>query len=807
MKSLYSFLLAIIYLIIFLSTDIIAGDIISFKGKEYVIGANTILLDKENIYNNPQSVKNPEQAFEDVNRAKGKVTLLVAPSVYWLDDPDDPEIRTDKGGTPFAARIECDTLEIIGLSDSPQDVVFAVNRGQTQGAVGNFTMFHFSGNSLTTENITFGNYCNVDLDYPRNPLYNRSKRKDAIVQAQIGICSNTDKLYADNCRFISRLNLCPFVGARRSLYKDCYFECTDDALSGSAVYLDCSFTFFSSKPFYSTSETGAVFINCDIKSLCSGTQYFTKVPGQVTVIDTRFQCDNPIEIQWTRDLSDIICYQHNVSLNGKPYTIDAERPVLWQELTAASVKDAYITESNGKSLYNLPNILGGLDGWFPLDNDGLTNDSETDKNKLTHTGLPVNLRVISDKTTLNAKNDTAHLTATPILWGGYPSGESHKHLYVSNNSKPEIQKETVEIEHPCGLSAKQTISVLPLLRKAPKFKQKPIIKYDSLSKQYRVSYKLSGKGDDESSVAWGRIISEPIGENRAILLKQENAGIDCGFTPRAADLGCDLVAVVIPKYRDSESGEISVSDPIHVRDMSIIDELPESTLSTDFRTIPISKRSPGLIGAWSFDVFKPFDTRNVEWKATDGAGWYFGKGFDASTSEGLVQMEKGARLSYLPERDSCKDMSASLIAEPAKSGGQGFGSATTQYMDICVKFNPVTLDGYALRIERTPEHDRAVRFSLIRYDKGETSVLNEGVISNCFRTPCKINVSVKDGILRAQASTEAPNARPCCDETIQNVDLSAPVDENAFTGFCIQHTGSTGPSSTLIRKVDLKWDH
>ena len=120
-------------------------------------------------------------------------------------------------------------------------------------------MLHFKGHSLTAENMTFGNYCNVDLIYPRNPSLNRPKRRNAIVQAQVGICENTDRLFARNCRFISRLNLCPLSGARRSLYKDCYFECTDDALSGSAVYLDCRFTFFSGKPFYSTASTGAIF--------------------------------------------------------------------------------------------------------------------------------------------------------------------------------------------------------------------------------------------------------------------------------------------------------------------------------------------------------------------------------------------------------------------------------------------------------------------------------------------------------------------------------------------------------------------
>lgn len=776
----------------------INAEVVSYEGKDYALNENTVLLDRENALNNPSAYKNAIDAFKKVNEIGGNVTLLVAPSVYWLDDPDDPEVRKDKGGTPYAVKIECESLSIIGLSKSPDNIVFAINRGQTQGAVGNFTMFHFAGTSLTTENITYGNYCNVDLEYKRNPSFNCKKRKDAIVQAQIGICTGTDKLYANNCNFISRLNLCPFVGARRSLYQNCYFECTDDALSGSAVYLDCSFTFFSSKPFYSTAETGAVFINCDITSLCSGTQYFTKVPGQVTVIDTRFKCDNPLDIQWTRDLSDIICFQHNVTLNGKPYFIDHNRPEMGPELTNSPIKDAYLTEIDGKIQYNLTNLLGGTDGWCPVDNQRNTSKS------LTSNRIPVVLRLKTDKLTLSAQNDTATIQATPLLWGGFPLDEPNRVIYISDNILPKPQKKIIQVSHPSGLSARQTLSIKPSLRKAPVLKNKPQIMYDDLTGQYTVSYRLTGRGEDDSKVMWGRVITDD--NNKVVLVKEGYGEAGNSYSAKAADLGYEIVAAVMPKYKDSYIGEVVVSDPLTVSDLAVVTDIPESSLSTDFSDVPIAERAPGITGAWTFDVFKPYDTRNVEWEAKDGPGWYYGKGFDASTGSGLVQNEKGARLSYIPERDSCRDMSAVIVVEPAKSGGQGFGSATTQYMDICVKFDPVALDGYALRIERTPEHDKAVRFSLVRYDRGVTSVIDEGVISNCFRNPCTIDVSVRDGIFRAKASTNAAPTKLCCTETKEIVDISAPVDENGLAGFCIQHTGSTGPSSTLIRNVNLKWD-
>ena len=798
-------ILAAFCLGLFASAPAYAWSSISHNGSIHHIGGDTVLLDREGLFNCPDAMVDPDEAFSVINSMGNRAVLLVAPSVYWLDDPDDPAVRSDKGGTPYAVRLRCDTLSVIGLSDNPEDVVFAVNRGQTQGSVGNFTMFGFSGRSLSLENMTFGNYCNVDLNYPRNPDLNRNRRKDAIVQAQIGICDGTDRLFAENCRFISRLNLCPFVGARRSLYDQCYFECTDDALSGSAVYHDCQFTFFSSKPFYSTAETGAVFLNCDITCLGSGVQYFTKVPGQVTAVDTRFFCDNPIELKWTRDASDVICRQENVSLNGKPYVIDADRPELGPPLTGSALRSAYKIDHNGTSLYNLPNLLNGDDGWDPLKmNSAIASIEHEAGTRLT--GLPVALRVSADAPEKISDGDRVTVRSAPFLWGGYPAGEPDEFDFIAENTRPVRKLTVVPVSTPEGLTGRHTFDIEPKLRDAPKFRKLPKIVRDEASEGFRVDYSLTGKGDDRSRIMWCRIIDEE-GSPRAIMMSEGDAPYGKSFKAKAGDFGYGIMAVVFPKFTDSKTGQMETSTVMDVIDPLLIKDMPESHLSTDFSDIIISKRESGIPGVWSFDVFKPADTAHVDWQASDGPGWYFGKGFDASTGLGMVQSEKGARMSYVPARDVCSDMHVALVAEPAKSGGQGFGSATTQYMDICVKFDPVELDGYALRIERTPDHDRAVRFSLIRYDKGQTSVISKEVISDCFRTPCHISIGVSGGVLTASAYTEAPvSDRKCCEEVEEKVELSVPVESGTYSGFCIQHTGSVGPSSTLIRDLSIEWN-
>lgn len=250
--------------------------------------------------------------------------VYIEPSVYWIDDPNDDAIRRPEPGsnTPFGMTVKLSRTRIIGLCSDPQDVVLASSRGQTQGADGNFTMFHIIGNDVEAENITFGNYCNVDLVYPRNPKLNRPKRKDAIVQAQLVIC-NGDNYRLRNCRFISRLNLCPFVGGRHVDFDNCYFECTDDALCGTGTYRHCRFTFFSSKPFYTTSKQGATFIDCDIHSKVNGTQYLTKVSGPVKMENCRWTSEDPdLKIEWNkRPDPRHYCVMTGCTLNGKPLDV------------------------------------------------------------------------------------------------------------------------------------------------------------------------------------------------------------------------------------------------------------------------------------------------------------------------------------------------------------------------------------------------------------------------------------------------------------------------------------------------------
>ena len=166
--------------------------------------------------------------------------VYIAPYVYWIHNPNSEETLE-----AFGMYINCQYLHITGLTDDPYNVVIAGNYGHNEGYDGgNWTMFSVRGDGLELRNVTFGDYCNVDLVYPLDPSLNMPKRTDNVTQGQIASYSG-DKLYAENCNFISRLNMMPFNNSQRALYVNCHMESTDDSLNGSSrsVYLGCDFQF------------------------------------------------------------------------------------------------------------------------------------------------------------------------------------------------------------------------------------------------------------------------------------------------------------------------------------------------------------------------------------------------------------------------------------------------------------------------------------------------------------------------------------------------------------------------------------
>lgn len=760
--------------------------------------------------------------------------LLIAPGVYWADDPDDPKIRTARQGdrgTPYGMTIRCEHLRLEGLTDNPRNVVLACNRGQTQGALGNFTMLRIQGDDIQARNLTFGNYCNVDLEFPLNPSFNRRRRADAIVQAQL-VHVDADRVFCDNCRFISRLNLCPMTGARRALFRRCCFESTDDALQGSAVYLQCRFTFFSSRPWYATPAWGAVLLDCDIDIHTRGKQYFTKAGGAVTVIDTRMQTlydasASPLAVDWAPQ-PDAVSYQHNVTLNGLPLNIG--NPVNRVSLDGITLLYAYrIPRADGTVLYNVPNLLEGDDNWDPLH----LRDEVLEEEKrlgIRLLGLPTWMKIDASKKNLEAAGDTATFTAGLRRWGDYgvdsamaarasadgfrwkgaaslglcsPKGNTIQ--AKTGNTLPDIVTSPVEAALTYGLRALTSVRIKPALTEAPGWGMKPSLVEDSDRLNLFLTYQLDRSGEDYSHITWYRYKKDDLSDT--IPVRQGHASPDLKkYRFSRADIGWHIAVRVVPQMRDSRASVLyglAHTDEIDIRHVTLF-QLHDTDMVEDFSTLPLRYQPELLPGFWTWDAFKPEDCTPYHWTADPQNAWYYGTAPDGARGKGLVEASRGARARYTPIQKSTKGQTVILRVDPCKTAGQGFGSATGQYLDIYIKMNFQTMTGYALRIARSPEYDRAVVFSLMKYTGGKASPLTEAVPSTCFRSTCVITLKYSNGKLSAHAETKNPQTSGI-QGISPTIDLNVAVDKNHFGGIGFHHTGSVGASATMIHSIEAKW--
>lgn len=368
------------------------GTKVTWKDKEWTLNEHTIFidyrLDQFKIPDSPYAFKSLQDAKAAGAIISGtidkRMTVLIAPGVYWIDNPDDGFIRPNRpADNPeedlFGITITSDWLYFLGLNSNKFNVTLAAARGQQQGSDGNFNLFRINSTGFMTENVTFGNYVNVDLNFPldaklpEDKKLSRAKRFDAISQAQLFGGSTVSNAIAINTAFISRLNLAPFS----ALYINCHVESSGHA-GGGSTYIN------STLYFYNTNFSGGTqFYNSDIyleplSVNTSGLTVYEQGFGDSTstsgrAIDTRFHRggslinhpitpDMPAGISWatrTPKSPTTRSYQYNVTLDGKPYIIqDHFTPSASVVIPADSeLLKAYRVENDGQISYNIQNIL------------------------------------------------------------------------------------------------------------------------------------------------------------------------------------------------------------------------------------------------------------------------------------------------------------------------------------------------------------------------------------------------------------------------------------------------------------------
>lgn len=809
------------------------GNHIIYKGKKITLGPNAFFIDGQLT---DEDVAKYKFVYNSINEASKHLTngtdrspmvLYIAPWVYWIDNPDDPEIRLPKkvGGVPIGLEINCEWLKFQGLSDDAQNVVLASNRGQTTGAKGNFTMLDIKGEGTSAENITFGNYCNIDLVYSLNPKLNRKKRGSAIVQAQL-IFSNGDKVVARNTRFISRLNLGPFWGSKRTLFDRCHFESTDDALNGTAVYLNCTFGIYSSKPFGHTSGTGAVFLNCDIQSFTREQQYFVKGSGPVAAIDTRCTGENVNYLGW-RDIpnTEARYYQYQVSLNNKPITVSNDFTNTTVDMTNKEILHAYRFEYKNQVVYNTYNLLRGNDNWDPMGIKDLVAKAEKETGK-NYSSIPTLLTIKPTQQNLETGKDSAVLEATINRFGNYelkgekiawkiaPEYQSLVQLQVNDegncviiptNKGNETKEVIVTASTTSGLEAASVFYIKPSFVTPPNFSTLPKI---SKSKEgtLEVNYALDMSFEDQSLINWYRCRDAQGSHPIEIAVSRLNKPLKT-YQLSAGDIGYYIMASVSPKHLRCEAGlkkKVIFNAVISKKDI----KQPSHILIPNLEQMSAKYQPEILAGFWTLDSYAPADTHEHNWTADNSKDpWYYGTGENGAANDvGFVQATKGARMRYAPVGDFFGDMKMSFTAVPSKTAGQGFSSARAQYLDIGIKMDNKEMNGYALRLIRTTKYSDAIDFIVMKYENGNPIPISSPITASCFRPNCIISIEVKKNKLIVYAENPLEyyvENYPI--EVVKMVNMEVNITPTPFGGISFQHTGTVGSGATLIKDLKIEW--
>lgn len=760
------------------------------------------------------------------------MTVYVAPYVYWIDDPaaTDTVQKTEGYSVPYGMVVNSEYLTIKGLTGNPDNVVLAGNRGQSHASNGNYTMFRFNcSGALTVKNITIGNYCSVDLDYPLMSELNQAKRTETITQAQLADVSG-DKMFADNCNFISRLNLDPINGASRSLYNNCHFESTDDALNANAVYVGCDFDFYGNRPLYSSYGTGSTFLgctfNCKILNVeAEPTQFFTKEGGTITAVDCVYNSNLsvPISIGWTKTPSTSLkCYQSNIIHNGQSITIGGEGAKETVDMTGKSVLDAYKVVSGGKTYYNTYNLLKGSDDWDPLGVKDVIKAAGQDT-------VATQLSITSDVTEIESGKETASIGGTVNYFYGtndttqkitYSVSDEDK-AYVKltdngdgtckvegTNNDDAARKVIINASTESGLEAAVGITVKPSKIEAPAFTKAPVITNDGQG-SLKVDYSLDlGSREDMSAISWYRC-TDAEGSNPILVAVTRNDSPEYTYKLTAGDVGYYIMAKVESKNIRSDYGT-----PVNtVYDKAIgVKDVRSKNLSTDFSNFPNIKQSEIKAGFWTVDYNRPADTESFgSWQGADTEEpWVYGVTGNGCVGAGLYEGTQGSRIMYTPVEGTYGDMSLELVVDPAKTAGQGFGSAG-QYMDVLLKFDTSTLTGYGLRIVRTKASSNAVTFVLVKYDNGTVTEISDEVIASCYATGCTISLKVEGNKLTAHVETPTEQLADQAAKGYPHVvDLTADIEVNSFGGVAIQHTGTVGSggwqNTTMLHNLNVTWE-
>jgi len=735
-------------------------------------------------------------------------TVNFTPGVYWTDDYADPNnANTPEHPGLVGISFTQSALTFKGLTSNADDVRIAGNRGQTMGSNGNWNVIGI-GTNFSAYDLTIANYTSHDLVFPRDPSKNLPRRGDARVQAQTitGAGGTLDRMYFENVRFVSFLNLIA-IGPTRAYFKNSYFQLTDDSIAGGGtiVFDHCTFDFYGSHPSGGGSSTITAFLNSTFNFYNdSPVFYFSKSGGTWVIVDNEFKLAKE-EIRWENtQRPDVKHYVYgNKYEDGTPVVFDLVNTAVTTPLTTDSLKIFKIGDE-----YNVYNLLKGTDGWNPSQqvarNDtafkftmaansaNIASDNPANEVIITPTFVPAAFFAYD---TIDFDYDEALFTLLPN------AGDGRLHLRANLNSTGKIIKSIVKATATNGLVAQVTLNIRPQTVAAPVVVGTPSILIGQNMAGLQIVYDHPDF-TDWSTISWYRGAAP--GDQTVLVGVTTLNNPYLNYQLSAGDVGQYLTAVVTPRYEFSPA---AVS-PIVVstgRAIAAGDVANANVISTNFANITWTGHTLNQADVWYADTIKPSDI-NQTWVPGAGAPWAYvmGDRDGALGIPGLRTATQGARLLYQPQ-GSFSDMSLTLDLTPEKIAGQGFGSATDQYLEVYIKWDPVTQTGFALRFQRLatdplngnapiPSSGNSVRVSMIEYVNGVRTILPGCYVESSVYMPgAQLVFKLAGSVLTADVTTESEQSNTQEGYNLPSeIHFSATVANAASTsgGFGFQFTGT-----------------
>jgi hypothetical protein len=743
---------------------------------------------------NPPEYRTLQAAYAaaPAGTAASPTVIGIKPNLYNLDTttPYTPGLTISKS-----------YITLLGLTNNQRNVVLYGDQGNEEGA-GNSTQTYdgyvisVSATGFTARNLTIGNFCNVNYEYPGGPgvpAQTVPERSSTVTQA-VAIQTSGDKHVFDHVSLLSKLDT-TFIGSTRGYFTNVYIEGTNDFIGGGTISVwQNSYTYYPTGNGEGT-VSGTVYIDstfqyADIPG--GGSMEFYKGPTSggaypegSTLPAVLIHCTLPVQVKtansasvaWVIGYAPVnqniysLTYQ-NVDTNGNPANIaDASQGppayTLSRELSA--------TEAEAFNVWNLLSATptGTQDGWDPA---GVGNTYIN----LGEGSLPFGMSISNGNPTIITPGSIAGTTGTisatvfparaassyPITWtssGGLvslnPTTGASTTVTGTNNTgvsqhvpvnatlsngfyesgrpfvePPYIAPPTFTANPTLGAPVNGTVTVNYTLNLAPNRTDNSIITWYACS---------DSAGDNPRKVGISESYTAPPVDNVPLRI----------YTLQLGDVGSYLEATVTPQADISNPGSamsVISATAITLANIGPTTESPNYPLSPNFGNFPVTAETAYVPGYWT--VSGTWTNEAPPTGSTFVNGW------------GIRVASQGAAIYYVNPGPT-QDMEETVVMTPEKTAGQGFGSPGSaadstpgnivQNADIYIKYDPSTGNGYSVRWWRTTASSTETMWQLYQHVAGVGSPVpssTPAVLTGVFFPNTTINLSIIGNVFTVTAS-------------------------------------------------------